>query len=220
MAEDGRFVNEPQGPGLVNNAFEEAWMLTSRMDLTEEQQDRLAEFLLEVDWFSWVSWLALDPERIDGWAKHNLSVERQATLKDLLAERKDGIAAMNELWATMEQKHGDLGDEGTKQRPAEVQKELDEFLQVQQAYRDFNLLADRIPMTAQQQETVHEALRSGKKAPVIFHDYQMLDADRAEAAVRADTAWLGNLVTETQYETYIRHFLAQVEMSRFHLKRR
>jgi hypothetical protein len=64
------------------------------------------------------------------------------------------------------------------------------------------------------------ALRSGKKAPVIFQDYQMLDPDRAEAAARADTAWLGNLVTETQYETYIRHFLAQVEMSRFHLKRR
>jgi hypothetical protein len=130
MAEDGRFVNEPQGPGMVNNAFEEAWMLTSRMDLTEEQQDRLAEFLLEVDWFSWVSWLALDPGTIDGWAKHNLSVEQQATLGNFLAERKDGIAAMNELWATMEQKHGVLGDEGTKQRPAGVQKELDEFLQV------------------------------------------------------------------------------------------
>jgi hypothetical protein len=217
MAEDGRFVNDPQGPGLVNNAFAEAWLLTSRMDLTEEQQDRLAEFLLEVDWFSWVAWLTIDPERIDGWAKHNLTVEQQATLKDLLAERKDGIAAMNELWAAMEQKHGDLSDKEIKQKPAEVHKELDQFLQIQQAYRDFNLLADRIPMTAQQQEKVHEALRSGEKAPVAVQDYQMLDPDRAEAAARADSAWLGDLITEAEYETYIQHFLAQVEMSGFHL---
>jgi hypothetical protein len=213
MAEDGRLVNDPQGPGLLNNAFEEAWLLTSRMDLTQEQQDRLAEFLLEVDWFSWVSWLAIDPERIDGWARQNLSAEQQAALKDLLAERKDGIAAMNELWAAVEQKHGDLSDEKIKKMPAEVQKELDEFLRVQQAYRSFSLLADRMPMSAQQQQTVLDALRSGNKAPVVFQNYQMLDPDRAEAAVRADTAWLGDLITEAQYETYIRHFLAQVEMS-------
>jgi hypothetical protein len=215
MAGNGRFVNDAQGPGLVNNAFGEAWMLTSRMDLTEEQQDRLAEFLLEEDWFSWVAWLKIDPERIDGWARHNLSEEQQAILKDLLAERKDGIAAMNELWAAMEQTHGDLTAEETRQLPAEVHEELDGFLIQQQAYRDFNLLADRIPMTTEQQMTVLEALGSGKKAPVIAQDYQMLDPDRAEAAVRADTAWLGNLITDTQHETYIRHFLAQIEMKSF-----
>lgn len=221
MAKDGRFVNDRNGLWLVNNAFEQGWMLTSRMDLTEEQQDRLAEFLLEVDSFSWMLWEKIDPERTNGWVKNNLTEEQQATFEVLLAEQKDGFAGMTEFMGAVQKKYGDPNDAKTKQLSPKEQKELGKSV-VNRAlvYQDYNLLADRIPLTVDQQEQVLAALLSGKKPPVNAQDYEMLEPERAEVEVRADTAWLVDPIPEDRYETYLRHFLAQVEMRRFHQKRR
>ena len=220
MAKDGRFVNDRNGLWSVNNAFEQAWMLTSRMDLTEEKQDRLAEFLLEVDSFTWMLWEKIDPERTNGWVKSNLTEEQQTTFRNLLAEQKDGFAGMTELMGTIARKTGEPNDEKTKQLSAKEQKELRQSMVTQaHVYQNYNLLADRIPLTAEQQEKVLDALRSGEKAPVLPQDYEMLDLEHAEAAVRSDTAWLGKLIPEARYETYVEHFLAQIEIRRFHQER-
>ena len=220
LAQDGRFVKDRNGLWLVNNAFEQAWMLTSRMDLGEEQQDRLAEFLLEVDSFSWMLWEKIDPERTNAWVKNNLSAEQQATFWDLLAEQKDGFAGMTAYLVASEKICGNPNDEKAKQLSPEAQKELGKSV-VNQAlvYQDYNILADRIPMTAEQQEKVLDALRAGAKPPVAAEDYEMLDPERAEAAVRADTRWLGDMIPEARYEAYLRHLLAQIEMRRFHQNR-
>jgi hypothetical protein len=37
----------------------------------------------------------------------------------------------------------------------------------------------------------------------------------AEAPVRGDTAWTGDMLAKNLYETYVRHFLAEIEMIRF-----
>lgn len=60
VAGNGRLAGQSHGASIVNGAFAQAWILTSRMDLTAEQQDRLAEFLLAEDWLRWDS---MDPEK-------------------------------------------------------------------------------------------------------------------------------------------------------------
>lgn len=209
------------------------------MELTAEQQDRLAEFLLEEDWLRWNS---MPPARIEDWARQNLSADQQATLKDFLAEQKEGAATMEELKRTIQRlEHGDrseaeiLASEMTAlkrflspdggspdskppvltEMDAETQTKHAAYVETEQAFRFYNLLADRIPLTVEQHQTVYAALREGQRAPINPYDYQTLPLDRAEAVVRADTAWFGTLLTNGQYETYVRHFLAEIEMIRF-----
>jgi hypothetical protein len=238
VAKDGRLADESYAPSIVNNAFAQAWIVTSRMELTAEQQDRLAEFLLEHDWLRWDS---VAPAKLEGWASQNLSADQQATLKDFLAEQKEGAASMEELKQTIRRlEHGNRSeaailaaemaalkaflapDDGSDSKPpvltemdAETQTKHAAYVQTEQAFRYYNLLADRIPLTAEQHQTVYAALREGQPAPINPYAYQTLATDRAEAVVRKDTAWLGNLLTNAQYETYVRHFLAEIEMIRF-----
>lgn len=98
---------------------------------------------------------------------------------------------------------------------AAKQKEHAAYVETEQAFRFYNLLADRMPLTPEQHEAVYAALREGKQAPINPYDYQSLPPDRAEAKVRANTAWLGGLLTKAQHETYVGHFLAEIDMIRF-----
>ena len=238
VAKGGRLARESHGASIVSSAFAQAWILTSRTDLTAEQQDRLAEFLLAEDW---VRWDSMDPKKIDEWARQNLSEEQQAILKRFLAEQKEGAALMEELKRSIRRlEHGDKSDaeilasematmkaffskDGASESKPPVlterddakQKEHAAYVQTEQAFRFYNLLADRIPLTPEQHEAVYAALREGKQAPVNPYAYQKLPPDRAETAVRADTAWLSVLLDGAQYETYVGHYLAEIEMIHF-----
>ena len=244
VAEDGRLASESHGGSMVKNAFAQSWALTSRMDLTPEQQDSLAEFLLREDWSKWAT---MDPKKIEEWAKQNLSAEQQITLKDFLAEQKEGAAEMEKLRQKIQRlEHGNRSDEeilaaematlkayfspdGAPADPgpppvemmdADTREKFDEHVDTEQAFRFYNLLAARIPLTEAQHPAVFAALRRGERAPINPYDYQALATERAEAVVRKDTRWLGEILTGDQYETYVRHFLAEIEMIRFETNRR
>jgi hypothetical protein len=243
VARDGRLAKESYSGSIVNAAFTQAWILTSRMNLTEAQQDRLAEFLLREDWLRWDS---MDPRSIEDWARQNLSADQQATLKEFLAEQKEGAAIMAELRQSIQRlEHGDRSEseifaaemaalkavfptDDASQHPgppaaaemdAATRKQFAESVQTEQAFRYYNLLADRIPLTPEQHQAVYASLREGQQAPINPYAYQTLASDRAEAAVRRDTEWLGAILTNVQYETYVAHFLAEIEMIRFQTSR-
>ena len=55
--------------------------------------------------------------------------------------------------------------------------------------------------------------------PVNPYDYQSRSEEKIEADVKSATAWMGELLTKEQYETYLRHFLAEIEMIRFQVSR-
>jgi hypothetical protein len=238
VAKNGRLAKESHTGSIVHSAFVQAWVLTSRMNLTEAQQDQLAEFLLSEDWLRWDT---MDSGKIRDWAEQILTAEQQAVLKDFLAEQKQGAAEMEKLKRTIRRiEHGKkseaeiLGaematlkaffseDAASGSKPP-VMTDMDEesrekhaaYVKTEQAFRFYNVLADRTPMTPEQHEAVYAALRQGSRAPVNPYDYQSLPPDRAETKVRADTAWLGELITGPQYETYVSHFLAEIEIIRF-----
>lgn len=244
VAKDGRLASESHGGSMVKNAFAQSWVLTSRMQLTAEQQDSMAEFLLKEDWSKWAT---MDPEKIEEWAKQNLSAEQQITLKDFLAEQKEGAVEMEKLRQKIRRlEHGNRNDEeilaaematlkayfspdGAPADPgpppvapmdAGTRKKFDEHVQTEQAFRYYNLLADRIPLTEEQHPAVYAALRRGERAPINPYDYQSLTTERAEAVVNEDMGWLADVLTGEQYETYIQHFLAEIEMIRFETNRR
>jgi hypothetical protein len=238
VAKGGRLAEESHGGSIVNGAFAQAWMLTSRMELTAEQQDRLAGFLLEEDWLRWDS---MPAAKADDWAGENLNAGQREILRDFLAEQKEGAAIMEEFKREIrllehgdrpEQEvfaaemaalknlfspEGDAADARPAAPPTDAPAPEDHagYVRAEQALRFYNLLADRIPLTVEQHQSVYAALRSGAEAPINPYPYQTLDPERAEAAVSADTAWLGALLTKAQYENYLRHFLAEIEMIRF-----
>ena len=244
----GRLDGESYASSIVNNAFSQAWGITARLDLSDKQQDRLAEFLMQEDWLGWVD---MDPELIEKWAQEHLSDEQQAALQAFIEESKDGRLALielrqeepspaemaesqkiAELLATdtegidpgeLEKKRAELkallkasvrGEGGEKQDgiAASMKKEQDA--------RFYNVIADRIPLTEAQHFAVHAALHEGAEAPINAYAYQSLPPERVEPDVRAATAWMSAILTENQYETYVRHFLAEIEMIRFQNARR
>jgi len=251
---------ESYADSIVNNAFSQAWGVTARLDLSEEQQDRLAEFLLREDWRGWAE---MDPERIREWAREHLSEEQQTALQAFIKESKQGqlalmrmreegkmkehgvqspeeafAAEMDELQKISELLAGDTegldAKELEKKRSElkelmrkrvrgegdETQNRIAESMKDEQDARFYNLLADRIPLTEEQRTAVYNALHQGARAPINPYDYQSRPPERVENDVRAATDWMNTILTEHQYETYVRQFLAQIEMIRFQKGRR
>jgi hypothetical protein len=62
---------------------------------------------------------------------------------------------------------------------------------------------------------VFDALRSGAKPPNNPYDYLSAGPDRVARKVREDTRWLEGVLTQEQYATYVAHFLAEIEMTKF-----
>lgn len=244
----GRLDGESSAGSIVINAFSQAWGITARLELSDEQQDRLAEFLMQEDWLAWVD---MKPELIEKWAKEHLSGEQQAALQAFIEESKDGRLALIEmrqeepsaaakaegqkiveLLATdtegidpgeLEKKRAELKallKVGMRGEGGEKQDGIAAFVKKEQDARFYNLLADRIPLTEGQDFAVYSALREGAEAPINPYAYQSLPPERVEPDVRAATVWMSAILTENQYETYVRHFLAQIEMIRFQNARR
>jgi hypothetical protein len=255
-----RLDGDSYAESIVNNAFNQAWGITARLDLSEEQQDRLAEFLLQKEWRSWTE---MDPALIQEWALAHLSKEQQAALQAYIEESKEGQLALMQMRQNDKMKEYGVRnpEEAFAAEMAEAQKiaellaadteghdaqkldqkrselkgllstrgrgEADEArsgisasMKDEQDARLYNLLADRIPLTEEQHAAVSDALRQGAKAPVNPYDYQSAPPERIEPDVRAATGWMKTTLTEQQYETYVRHFLAQIEMIRFQNGRR
>lgn len=51
--------------------------------------------------------------------------------------------------------------------------------------------------------------------PTNPYDHQSRPAHKLEADVRSSTEWMGKMLTEAQYESYLGHYLAENEMIRF-----
>lgn len=85
---------ESYADSIVNNAFNQAWGVTARLDLSEQQQDRLAEFLLQKEWRGWTE---MDPELIQEWAFRHLSKEQQAALQAYIEESREGQLALMQM---------------------------------------------------------------------------------------------------------------------------
>lgn len=255
MLPGGRLDGQSYDQSIVNNAFKQAWGVTARIDLSEEQQDRLAEFLLEKDWSKWSQ---MDPKRVEQWAREHLTDGQRTALLDFIEESRQGELALSRmrLEAKMQEygaktpagafnaetlearRIAELMAAGTDNlSPAELEsrkKELKELMGAaargendeqtksdakprdnEQSYQFFNLLADRIPMTEEQQWAVYGAMRDGVDAASNPFDYQSVPPEHVEARVRASTSWMGEMLTKEQYETYLHHYLAEIEMIRF-----
>lgn len=255
MLPGGRLDGQSYDQSTVHNAFKQAWAVTARLDLSEEQQDRMAEFLLEKDWSKWSE---MGAERVEQWAREHLTDRQRTALLDFIEESKQGELALSRmrLEAKMQEyeaktPEGAFHAEMLRARriaelmatdtnnlsPEELEsrkKELKELTESavrgehdkrapdhaeprgdEQAYQFLNLLADRIPMTEEQQLAVYGALRDGVNAASNPFDYQSLPSERVEAQVRASTSWMGYILTKEQYDTYLRHYLAEIEMIRF-----
>ena len=144
-------------------------------------------------------------------------MRESARIAEMLARNGENLpeeeaAKMREeLKRLMKTANGGEGDAGGG-KVAESRKD-------EQAGQFFHLLADRIPMTEEQQLALYQALRAGSVPPVNPYDYQSRSEERIEADVKSATAWMGELLTKEQYETYLRHFLAEIEMIRFQVSR-
>jgi hypothetical protein len=240
---------------IVNNAFKQAWGVTARLDLTEEQQDRMAEFLLEGDWRNWKT---LDARLVDKWAREHLSEGQREKLLAFIEEAKAGDRNLSDLRTEIKKREHAVGTEAEalgaemkqskriaelmaadtdKLSPEEVEKmrvELKELMRSsvagagdgekpasakaltdEQATQFFHLLADRIPLTEEQQISVYGALRKGVDTASNPYDFSQVPPDRVEQKVRDATRWMGGILTEEQYNTYLRHYLAEIEMIRY-----
>jgi hypothetical protein len=257
MLPGGRLNGESYGISIVTTAFKEAWGVTARIDLTEEQQDRLAEFLLQEDFMKLIM---MDRVRVEKWAKEHLtdaqrteflafideSMQGQRDLSDLrmeLNKKEQGAGTAEEAFtaemrdsariAEMLAKDPDkLTEEEAEKLRAELKSivtrptaladaaddaKFKETYQGEQAAQFFHLLADRIPLTEQQQRAIYVALHKGATPPTNAYDYQQRPADQIEAEVRSTTDWMSKALTQEQYETYLRHYLAEIEMIRFQI---
>jgi hypothetical protein len=259
MLPGARLDGESYDQSIVNNAFKEAWGVTARIDLTDEQQDRLAEFLLQEDWSKLIT---MDRAQVEKWAKEHLSDQQRAALLAFIEESKQGQRDLSELRMNLKQKEygvgtpqeaftaemrdsariaellarntDNLSDEEVEKMKAELkglmkknnagQADADDD-NLAKPYKDehatqfFHLLADRIHLTEEQQLDIYDALRKGATPPTNPYDYQSRPEDQLEAHVRSNTAWMGKVLTPAQYENYLRHHLAEIEMIRFQTSR-
>lgn len=135
-------------------------------------------------------------------------------LAEKLADDTDGVETEE-----LERKRKELNELMRERVRGEGNKSA-ESIKDEQSARFYNLLADRIPLTEEQQFAVYDALHQGASAPINAYDYQSRPPERVENNVRAATDWMKTILTEHQYETYVRHFLAQIEMIRFQNGRR
>jgi hypothetical protein len=259
MLPGGRLNGESYDGSIVNSAFKQAWGVTARIDLSEEQQDRLAEFLLQEDWLKLTT---MDPDQVKKWAKDHLSKEQTDALLAFIEEARQGEQNLSELRMEMKKQEYGVGTPGeafaaemkqskriaellamntdnlSEQEVAKMRDELKQLMRPanpgkdnananpaagartdEQATQFFHLLADRIPMTEEQQMAVYHALKNGATTPTNPYDYQSRSLDRIEADVRASMEWMGKVLTKEQYETYLRHYLAEIEMIRFQVSR-
>jgi len=259
MLPGGRLEGNSHGRSIVNNAFMQAWGVAARMELTEAQQDSLAEFLLQEEWLKLTT---MDPKRVEKWAKEHLTDEQRATLLAFIEESKQGQRDLSDLRMELNKKEHGVGtpeevfnaeirdsarlaellarntDNLSEEEVEKMRAELKGLMKQANAGEDdadagnfaglrkdehasqfFHLLADRIPMTEAQQLAVYDALRKGASPPTNPYDHQSRPADKIEAGVRSSTAWMGKVLTEEQYETYLRHYLAEIEMIRFQISR-
>lgn len=250
-----RLHGESHAGSIVSSAFEEAWMLTSRTDLTDEQQDSLAEFLMREDWQGWTE---MPPEIVDEWARGNLSDQQRGVLLAFIEESKKGQRILHEI--RIEDKKREYGVETAREAfdaemeetarfaelmsadtdnlsPEEVEKMRQELQGMikeglegrnedekkslalarreERSRRLSNHFADLIPMTEDQQIAVYDALVAGSHPPTNTQDYRSGTLRQAEAKLRSTTEWMNEILTDEQYKTYLRHFLAEIEMSRF-----
>ncbi len=255
MLAGGHLDGESHDQSIVNNAFKQAWGVVARIELTEAQQDRLAEFLLEEDWSKWST---MNRTRVEKWAKEHLSREQTDALLAFIEESKQGDQNLSDLRMELKKKEYGVRTEpeaftaemrdsariaellakdtnnlseaevakmraelGGLMNPANAGKGDADAGKVAESRKDehaaqfFHLLADRIPMTEEQQLAIYGALRSGASSPTNPYDYQTRPADQIEAEVKSTTDWMGKVLTKEQYETYLRHYLAEIEMIRF-----
>lgn len=251
MLPGGRSDGEAHDQSIVNNAFKQAWGVVARMELTEAQQDRLAEFLLEKDWSKWST---MDPKRVELWSKDHLSKEQTDALLAFIEESKQGDRNLSDLRMELNEKEHGVGtaeeaftaemrdsariaellakdtDKLSAAEVAKMRAELEGIMKKsnagkvdaasrgdEQAAQFFHLLADRIPMTEEQQLAIYSALRNGTEPPINPYDYQSRPADQIEAKVRSTTDWMSKVLTQEHCETYIRHYLAEIEMIQFQI---
>ncbi len=257
MLPGGRLDEESYDQSIVNNAFQQAWCVTARIDLTEEQQDRLAEFLLQEDFSMWIT---MDRARVEEWAKEHLSDEQRAALLAFIEESEQGQRDLSELRINLKKKEYGVGspeeaftaemrdsariaellakdtDNLSEEEVEKMRVELKAMMtrptalnddanavKIEETYKGenaeqfFHLLADRIPMTNEQHLAIYDALQKGSTPPTNAYDYQLRPADQVEAEVRSSTNWMREKLTHEQYETYLRHYLAEIEIVRFQI---
>jgi hypothetical protein len=89
-----RLDGQSHDQSIVNNAFTQAWGVTARIDLSEEQQDRLAEFLLEKDWTKLTQ---VDPNVVEQWAREHLTDKQRVALLEFIEESKQGELALSKM---------------------------------------------------------------------------------------------------------------------------
>ena len=257
MLPGGRLNGESYDQSIVNNAFQQAWGVAARMELTEAQQDSLAEFLLQEEWLKLTT---MDPKQVEMWAKEHLTDEQRASLLAFIEESKQGQRDLSDLRIELNKKeHGvetaeeaftaemrdgtriaellarntdNLSEEEVEKMRAELKAmmtkptalnddanaaKFEETYKGENAAQFFHLLADRIPMTNEQHLAIYDALQKGSTPPTNAYDYQLRPADQVEAEVRSSTNWMREKLTHEQYETYLRHYLAEIEMVRFQI---
>lgn len=251
MLPGARSDGEAHDQSVVNNAFKQAWGVVARMDLTEAQQDRLAEFLLEKDWSKWST---MDTKRFEQWAKDHLSNEQTDALLAFIEDSKQGDRNLSDLRMELNKKEHGVGtaeeaftaemrdsariaellakepDNLSEAEVAKMRAEREGIMKKSNAGKDdaesrgderaaqfFHLLADRIPMTEDQELAMYGALRNGAVPPINPYDYQSRPADQIEAKLRSTTDWMSKILTQEQYETYLQHYLAEIEMIQFQI---
>lgn len=257
MLPAGRLDGESYDQSIVNNAFKQAWCVTARIDLTEEQQDRLAEFLLQEDFLMLIT---MDRARVEKWAKEQLSKEQADALLAFIDESEQGQRDLSELRMNLKKREygvgtpeeafkaemrdsariaellakdtDNLSEEEVEKMRAELKAmmtkptalnddanaaKFEETYKGENAAQFFNLLADRIPMSEEQQMAIYDALQRGSTPPANAYEYQLRPAEQVEADVRSSTNWMREKLTHEQYETYLRHYLAEIEMVRFQI---
>lgn len=176
--------------------------------------------------------LMIDRARVENWAQEHLSETQRTELLALIEESSQGQMEVADMWTELRTKkrRAVTGDEAfNAETPVQKIAEsplaflgagdysFEESSPGEHAPRFFHELADRIPMTEQQQLAIYDALQKGATPPIDAYEYQTRPADQIEAEVRSNTDWMSKVLTTEQYETYLRHYLAQIEIIRFQI---